>query len=104
MKRLGFNKYYIHIYNIYYDIKKVRLIKLSRIEIDKLANEFLVLESFFKLSNHSRKNMFSYSVLIYILLKTNKYKTYKYVILPKKPQHIVKSIKTHCYVLKPPYS
>jgi hypothetical protein len=99
MKKLGYNKFYKYIYNIYYDIKKVRHVKLKQQRITQLADEFIILEGFFKQNRdkHCRKNLFSYSVLIYMLLKRNKIKGYSKILLPHDSTTLLKSIQTHCH-------
>ncbi len=91
-------KLYKYIYNIYYDIKNVRLIKLSRREILYLAEDFVRMESFFKKhqDQHNRKNMFSYSILIYMILKRHKIKGYKHVLLPRQTKVVTKKIHLFC--------
>ena len=84
MKRLGFNKFYKYIYNIFFDIKKRRLITLSQQQVATLADDFVTMESFFKQNKekHGRNNIFSYSVMIYMILKRHKIKGYRHMLLP----------------------
>jgi hypothetical protein len=94
----GCHRYYKHIYNIYFDIKGKRLIELTRSNITRLSAEFIVLETCFKsnLELHSRKNMFSYSAIIYMILKRNKIRGYKNVLLPSSPMKVMAKIKEFC--------
>jgi hypothetical protein len=98
MKNLGYNKFYKYIYNIYFDIKNVRHVKINQQRIPRLANEFIIMESFFKQNrdNHMRKNIFSYSVLMYILLKRNRIKGYSKIILPHDHKHLMTNVTKHC--------
>jgi hypothetical protein len=83
MKTLKYHKYYKFIYSIWFDIKGTKLITLTYNQIDLISRQFVELESKFKQSDkHSRKNMLNYNSLIYILLKKNKIKGYKSILLP----------------------
>lgn len=82
MCRLGFSKFYKYIYNIFFDIKKIRLIKLDRNLIDRLADQFVKIESVFKATIDDRKNFFSYNTLIYYMLKRNNINGYKHILIP----------------------
>ncbi len=98
MKRIGVNKYYKYVYNIYYDIKKVRHVKLSQQRIAQLSQEFVVMEGFFKQNRdtHQRKNLFSYSVIIYMLLKRHKIRGARYILLPHQSKLLLKDVKQNC--------
>jgi hypothetical protein len=98
MKSIKANKYYKYIYNVYYDIKKVRLINVKQQRISQLADEFIVMESFFKNNReiHKRKNIFSYSVIIYMILKRNKIKGYDDILLPHHVTTLQTSITSNC--------
>ena len=85
MKEHGFNKLYPFIYLIYQDIKQVKLIDLSWRQIDKIADEFVKMELQFKSSakTSKRKNMLSYNVMIYMIMKRLRYPGYEHILLPK---------------------
>ena len=94
LKKCNFKKYYKYIYNIYYDLKKIRLIKLSHNDIDFLVKKFIDVETKFKEISNGRSNFFSYSSVIYMLMKKYKYEGYQHVILPLNHVTISKKIKT----------
>ena len=89
-----FKKYYKYVYNIYYDLKKIRLIKMSHNDIDFLAKKFIDTETKFKENNNNRSNFFSYSSVIYLLMKKYKYTGFQHIILPLNHIQISKKIKT----------
>ena len=69
MKRLGFNKFYKYVYNIFYDIKGIRVVNLDRQTIQRLAAKFVKYNNRFKTTSdlHKRKNIYSYSLIIYLI-------------------------------------
>jgi predicted RNA-binding Zn-ribbon protein involved in translation (DUF1610 family) len=94
MKELLYHKFYKFIYNIWFDIKGTRLIELTYNQIDKLSRDFVDLEYKFKQSDkHKRSNMLNYNSVIYYLLKKNKIKGYKHIILPFNHLVICKMLK-----------
>jgi len=94
MKDLKYHNFYKYIYCVWFDIKKFKLITLTTLQIKMLSRQFVELESKFKDSDsHNRKNMLNYNSLIYILLKRNKIKGYKSIILPFNHIVIVKMLK-----------
>lgn len=94
MKILKYHRLYKFIYNIWYDLKKERLISLTGNQIDQLSREFVAIESKFKAcTRHTRKNMLNYNSLIYILMKKNKIKGHRHILLPFNHIVIVKMLK-----------
>lgn len=94
LKDRGLKKFYKHIYNIYFDLKRIRLIKLSYNEVDFLAKKFIEAETKFKDNNHDRSNFFSYSSVICMLLKKYKMVGYRNLILPLNHLQISSKIRT----------
>ena len=94
LKDRNLKKHYKHIYNLYYDLKKVRLVKLTHSNIDFLAKKFIDAESMFKENNHNRSNFFSYSSVIYMLMKKYHMPGYRNVILPLNYLQISQKIRT----------
>lgn len=94
LKDRNLKKYYKHIYSIYYDLKKIRLVKLSHSNVDFLAKKFIDAESKFKENNHSRSNFFSYSSVIYMLMKKYRMAGYHNIILPLNYLKISQKIRT----------
>ena len=93
MKKLKYHKYYKFIYSIWFDIKGTKLITLTHNQIELISRQFVELEIKFKQSDkHSRKNMLNYNSLMYILLKKNKIKGYKSILLPYNHIVIVKTL------------
>ena len=92
MRRKGYHKYYKYIYNIYYEIKGVKLINLSHTEIDNLTWKFLRLENKFKRKYPNKSNLLSYNIVIYSLLKNDNHPGYKNIMLPKNKRRILKII------------
>jgi hypothetical protein len=84
MKKYGYSKYYKYIYNVYYQIKKIRLIQLTARQIQKISLDFVKLDINFvkNMEFHKRKNFIAYNSIIYLILKENKTKGYSKVIKP----------------------
>ena len=81
MKNAKLNKYYKFIYSIYFSITNQKLIDISNFEMNDIIKSFLKLEKkFIKLN--IRKNIFSYNVIIYLLLKQINNPGHKYILLP----------------------
>ena len=78
---MNLKKFYKHIYNIYYDIKNIRLIKLTHSQIDEISRRFVDAESKFKI-DCDRSNFISYSSVKYLLTKKYKIARYQHIILP----------------------
>ena len=81
LKDMNLKKFYKHIYNIFYDIKNIRLIKFTHSQIDEISRRFVDAESKFKI-DCDRSNFFSYSSVIYLLMKKYKIAGYQHIILP----------------------
>ena len=97
MKELNMFKFYKNIFDVYFSIKKVKLIKLTYDQIERIANDFIEIESKFKgIENNNRKNMFNYNSVIQMLLKKHKIKGFQHVILPYNHKEMHKRIKTLC--------
>lgn len=97
MKELNMFKYYKNIFDIYYSIKKVKLITLTYTQIERIADDFIKIESKFKsIENNSRKNMFNYNSVIKLLLRRHKIKGAEHMILPYNHCDMLKIIKTLC--------
>lgn len=94
LKQLGYKKFYKYVYNIYFDLTGIRLIPLTSQQIDLIANQFVALEYNFKQDEtHNRKNLFNYNSVISFLLKRNKIKGSKHILLPLNHLQISKQIK-----------
>ena len=96
MSSLKLHKQYKHIYNLYYDVKKEKLIDLTHNEINKLSVKFVGLEQKFKQKSdeHGRQNMISYNTLIYFLMKQHNVPGYEHVILPLNHQALLDVLST----------
>ena len=92
MKTHNYNKLYPYIYLIYHEIKQVKLIDLDWRQIDKIADEFVKREIKFKTSEKTskRKNMLSYNVMIYMIMKDLNYKGYDHILLPQNYKDVKK--------------
>lgn len=80
MKKRKLSKYYKDIYNIYYDLKKIRLINIDQNQIYKLSDDFVKIDSSYK--SKSKCNMLSYNSLIYYLLQKHNIQGSEYIFLP----------------------
>jgi|GEM_PF-5166576 len=92
MKKNNFNKFYKYIYSIYTDIKNVKLINLTYANVNFLCSKFLLTEREFKKIYPKRKNILSYNIIIYTLLKKYNFPCYKYIILPRNNKKIIENI------------
>lgn len=92
MKRCGFHKYYKYIYNIFFEIKKKRLVVLNYNQIYMLTDEFIDIETKFKSSNLISKNMLSYNSIIYYLLKKHNITGWEHLYLAKNHPKVYKQI------------
>ena len=92
MKEHKYNKLYPYIYLIYHEIKQVKLIDLDWRQIDRIADEFVKMEIKFKTSEKTskRKNMLSYNVMIYMIMKDLNYKGYDHILLPQNYKYVKK--------------
>ena len=94
LKEWKLKRFYKYIYNMYFDVTKIRLITLSSQDIDFLSRKFVELESQFKMSElHKRKNMFNYNSCLYLLMKKYKYKGYEHILLPLNHLQIAKTLR-----------
>ena len=82
MKEYSLSKYYPHIYNLWFEIKKTKLITLTYQQIDMLSSQFVELDCIFKANRGNRKNMINYNTIIYYLMKKNKIKGRNNILLP----------------------
>ena len=82
LRHWGLRKFYKHIYNLYFDVKKIRLIKLTGQEIGKLSRQFVELEGRFKQDDNKRNNMYNYSSVLYLLMNWSGIAGRKHIILP----------------------
>ena len=92
MKTHNYNKLYPYIYLIYHEIKQVKLIDLDWRQIDRIADEFVKREIKFKTSEKTakRKNMISYNVVFYMIMKQLNYKGYEHILLPQNHKDVRK--------------
>lgn len=98
MKRLGFNKFYKYVYNIFYDIKGVRVVNLDRQTIQRLAAKFVKYNARFKTSSdlHGRKNIYSYSLIIYLIFQSEGINGFEKLLLPRQTAETLRLLKLHC--------
>ena len=97
MKELNMFKFFKNIFDIYYSIKKVKLITLTYAQIDRISTDFIEIECKFKaIDNNSRKNMFNYNSVIQLLLRRHKIRGAEHMILPYNHKEMNKRIKTLC--------
>jgi len=82
MKKRKLSKYYKDIYNIYYDLKKIRLINIDQNQIYKLSDDFVKIDLKYKYKSKSKCNMLSYNSLIYYLLQKYNIEGSEYIFLP----------------------
>jgi len=81
MKKRKMSVFYKDIYNIYYDLKKIRLINININDISKMSEEFVKIDLKYK-SNSTNSNMLSYNSLIYYLLQKFNIEGSEYIFLP----------------------
>ena len=95
MKEMGYAKFYKFLHNIYFDVRRVRLIALTAQQIDRLVTEFVQLEWKFKGSPnlHTRKNFPCYISTLHNLMKKNKIAGSKHLVLPYNHKQIVGILK-----------
>lgn len=85
----GMTKY---IYNLYFDLTGKRLIQLSERDMKLLTKEFLVFERNFKKEFPGKKNLLSYDMIIYHLLKKIDSKYYKFIMLPRSNREFIENL------------
>lgn len=91
MKRAKLSRYYKYIYSIFYGITGTRLIKLNQNEKYMIIRQFIRLEREF-IRQYTKKNIFSYSLLIYYLMKFNNCPEYVNILLPYNKSRLKKTI------------
>lgn len=65
MKSLGYHRFYKYIYNIYFELKNVRVINLTRADVDNMSHKYIIFEKeYFK----EFKKKPNFSVTIYCML------------------------------------
>ena len=84
---------YKQIYNLWFDIKKTKLIKLTNVQIDNLSNEFVKMDIMFRQHPGNRKNMYNYNSMIYFLMKKNKINSCNHILLPYNHNFVYKHIR-----------
>jgi hypothetical protein len=95
MKKLKYNKYYKYIYSIYYDIFGRKPVPLTYNQIDFITEAFVRYDCLFKLSNfHCRRNMLSYTTLIYYIMKKLNLKCKKNLLLPNNHKKTICTLKS----------
>lgn len=92
MKKLRLNKYYKYIYSIYYSITGRKIIEIPMNKYPKFINQFINLERVFA-KNGIRKNLYSYNVILFFLMKLNGCHDYKHLILPLNKNKLKKKLK-----------
>ena len=81
MRQAELNKYYKYIYSIYREITGTQLVRISQRESARYCKQFVKIERYF-LSNNMRKNLYSYNVILSLLMKYYDNPTYNKIILP----------------------
>ena len=81
MKKHKMKRFYKHVYNLFFDIKGYRAVKISNQEHHDMIYKFTLLERKFKRRN-VRSNMLSYNSLVYLFLKNVDNATYENIYLP----------------------
>jgi len=81
MKKHKMKRFYKHVYNLFFDIKGYRSVKISIQEHHDMIYKFTLLERKFKRRN-VRSNMLSYNSLVYLFLKNVDNATYENIYLP----------------------
>jgi hypothetical protein len=90
MKECGFHKQYKYLYNIYFDLKHVRLISLTGNQIDLLSREFVALEWKFKASSKvKRRNMLCYASMIWFVMRAQEIPGSEHILLPLNHEDLV---------------
>jgi hypothetical protein len=91
MKSHKLNSYYKHIYSVYYAITGKCIIRLNYDDVNHLIASFIRLERAFNDKNVKR-NLYSYNVIIYYLLKIHNIRNYQKMILPMNKNKIRRKI------------
>lgn len=82
MQKKKMSKFYIYIYDIYFRVKGVKLLKLSHSDITNMTRQFTDFDRWYK-NEYPNKSMMSYDVISLLLLKENKINTSDIIIIPK---------------------
>lgn len=91
LKNLKYTSYFKHIHNIYFDIKRIRLIPLNYDQIEFLQKKFILYEK--QLVNFLiNKSMISYNIIIYCMFKKYGIPYYQHILLPKNCKRLIESI------------
>lgn len=96
LNQMRLNKYYRFIYSMYFDLKKEKLIELSDDQIQLITNEFVKVDVLFKRffeTYHYRRNIMSYSAVIFLIMKDLKIPGRRHIILPYNFKEIKKLYK-----------
>lgn len=90
LKKKKLSKYYKDIYNIYFDLKNIRLINITESQIKVLSKEFVKLDYNFKIN--SKNNMLSYQSIIKYLLDKYLIKGTEHILTPANYPKIILEI------------
>jgi len=82
LKKKKLSKYYKDLYNVYFDLKQIRLIKFNHDQITELSEEFVKIDIKYKSCENNKKNMLSYNSIIYYLLKKYEIDGYEHILIP----------------------
>ena len=82
LKRAGLNKHYRHVYAIYEAAYGEPLLRINSHTMGKMTHQFVQIERLFKRRKTQKKNMYSYNVILYFLLKLNHVPNYNRIVLP----------------------
>lgn len=95
MNKHGFNKFYKYIFNIYYDIKGVDLIRMDYHLMENISRQFVEYDTFFrqKREEHQRKNMLSYTSIIHHIMTTMRIKDRNHLLLPHNHESTINTLK-----------
>lgn len=86
MKVSGYQKFYKYIYSLYRDLTGEQLITMNSQQMDQVSRRVVNIDVKFKEHAkvlHWRKNIISYSSLIYLTMESLGIPGYEYVLLPK---------------------
>ena len=92
LKKNNLSKYYKYIYSIYKDIYDEPLINIPNSVISEMIYRFIDIERYFK-KNIKRKNMLSYNIILFCILKQNNIKNSDKILLPYNATKIKKILK-----------
>ena len=92
LKKKNMSTMYKHIYNLWFDVKKTKLVTLTSIQIGNLCDDFVKVDCLFKNNPGDRKNMYNYNTMIYFLMKKNKIQGCNHILLPYNHNFIYKHV------------